>query len=72
MLRRLKSEVEKGLPPKKEVKLFLPLSPMQAEWYRKVLLRDLSSADGKVGSGVKVHNIVMHLRKVRSLPRRWQ
>jgi SNF2 family DNA or RNA helicase len=53
MLRRLKAEVEKGLPPKKEVKLFLPVSPMQAEWYRHVLLRDLPSADGKAGKGAK-------------------
>eukprot|EP00962_Isochrysis_galbana_P052418 scaffold23806_cov112-Isochrysis_galbana.AAC.1 len=52
MLRRLKAEVEKGLPPKKEVKLFLPVSPMQAEWYRNVLLRDLPGADGTAGAGV--------------------
>ena len=48
MLRRLKTEVEKGLPPKKEIKLFLPLSEMQAEWYRRVLMRDLQAlGDGK-------------------------
>ena len=29
LLRRLKSDVEKGLPPKTETKIFLPLSPMQ-------------------------------------------
>ena len=26
------------MPPKKETKLFLPLVPMQAQWYRKVLM----------------------------------
>ena len=36
LLRRLKTEVEKSMPPKKETKLFLPLVPMQAQWYRKV------------------------------------
>ena len=30
LLRRLKCDVEKGLPPKTETKIFLPLSPMQA------------------------------------------
>lgn len=32
LLRRLKQEVEKSLPPKKEVKIYLGLSKMQREW----------------------------------------
>lgn len=68
MLRRLKADVEKGMPPKTEIKIFLPLSPMQAEWYRKVLMKDLSAlGNGKVGS-TSVQNIVMHLRKVCNHP----
>jgi len=31
LLRRLKSEVEANLPPKKETKLFIGLTPMQKE-----------------------------------------
>ena len=32
LLRRLKSDVEKKLPPKKEVKIYVGLSKMQREW----------------------------------------
>ena len=71
LLRRLKSDVEKGLPPKTETKIFLPLSPMQTEWYRKVLMRDLRAltGDSKAAAGMTtVQNIVMHLRKVCNHP----
>jgi len=33
LLRRLKSEVEKSLLPKKETKVYVGLSQMQREWY---------------------------------------
>lgn len=33
LLRRLKSEVEKRLKPKKEVKVYVGLSKIQREWY---------------------------------------
>ena len=39
MLRRLKTDVEKSLPPKKEVKLYVGLTDMQLFWYKKVLLK---------------------------------
>jgi SNF2 family DNA or RNA helicase len=32
LLRRLKSDVEKKLPPKKEIKIYVGLSKMQREW----------------------------------------
>lgn len=38
LLRRLKSDVEKKLPPKKEIKIYVGLSKMQREWYRVVLV----------------------------------
>ena len=72
LLRRLKMDVEKGLPPKTETKIFLPLSPMQADWYRRVLMRDLSAlGSGRAGGGTgstSIQNIVMHLRKVCNHP----
>ena len=70
LLRRLKTEVEKSMPPKKETKLFLPLAPMQADWYRRILMRDLEAlSDGRGGRGsTHVQNIVMHLRKVCNHP----
>ncbi|CAK4030448.1 Lymphoid-specific helicase [Lecanosticta acicola] len=41
MLRRMKSspEVNLGLPPKEEVLLFVPLTPMQRFWYTRLLTR---------------------------------
>lgn len=38
LLRRLKSDVEKGLAPKKELKLYVPLTQMQKQCYKNVLL----------------------------------
>lgn len=35
MLRRVKGEVEKDLPPKKETKLYIAMTEMQREWYRR-------------------------------------
>ena len=41
LLRRLKIEVEKDLPPKKETKIYVGLSKMQRAWYTKVRIRGL-------------------------------
>lgn len=38
LLRRLKSDVEKALLPKKEIKIFVGLSKMQREWWVIVCL----------------------------------
>lgn len=35
MLRRIKSDVEKDLPPKKEIKLFIGMTQMQKDVYKK-------------------------------------
>eukprot|EP01133_Synstelium_polycarpum_P020620 gene20620-24762_t len=72
LLRRLKTEVEKSLPPKKELKLFIGLSPMQREWYKRLLSKDLEALYGvgvKGGAGrVKLLNICMQLRKACNHP----
>ena len=74
LLRRLKSDVEKSLPPKKETRLFVGLSQMQKEWYKKILRKDLavigSSEDGSKSKGnrVRLLNIVMQLRKCCNHP----
>jgi len=64
LLRRIKAEVEKSLPPKKEFKIYVPMSPMQKEWYKKILMKDLDVVN-KVGKLEKARlmNILMHLRK---------
>ena len=65
MLRRLKADVAKGLPPKTETILMVGMSKMQKQLYKKLLLRDLDSITGNITgkNRTAVLNIVMQLRK---------
>lgn len=65
MLRRLKADVAKGLPPKTETILMVGMSKMQKKLYKQLLLRDLDSITGKASgkNRTAVLNIVMQLRK---------
>ncbi|WKY02173.1 hypothetical protein Q1695_015858 [Nippostrongylus brasiliensis] len=69
LLRRIKSDVEKSLLPKKEVKIYVGLSKMQREWYTKVLMKDIDviNGAGKVEKA-RLMNILMHLRKAANHP----
>ncbi|XP_071036035.1 chromatin-remodeling complex ATPase chain Iswi isoform X4 [Parasteatoda tepidariorum] len=69
LLRRLKSEVEKKLPPKKEIKIYVGLSKMQREWYTRVLMKDIDIVNGagKVDK-MRLLNILMQLRKCCNHP----
>lgn len=69
MLRRIKSEVEKSLLPKIELKLFVGLTTIQRETYKKVLMKDVQtiSSLGKA-SQKAINNILMELRKVANHP----
>ena len=64
MLRRLKADVAKGLPPKTETLIMVGMSKMQKQLYKRLLLRDIESI---TSSGNKnrtaILNIVMQLRK---------
>eukprot|EP01038_Epipyxis_sp_PR26KG_P008238 gene8238-11148_t len=73
MLRRLKVEVEKSLPPKSETILFTGMSAVQKNVYRQVLLRDIDAINGAGntsgnGSRTAILNIVMQLRKCCNHP----
>ncbi|RWS31994.1 SWI/SNF-related matrix-associated actin-dependent regulator of chromatin subfamily A member 5-like isoform X5 [Leptotrombidium deliense] len=69
LLRRLKSDVEKRLPPKKETKIYIGLSKMQREWYTKILMKDIDIVNG-AGKMDKMRllNILMQLRKCCNHP----
>ncbi|XP_018899510.1 LOW QUALITY PROTEIN: chromatin-remodeling complex ATPase chain Iswi [Bemisia tabaci] len=69
LLRRLKSEVEKRLKPKKELKVYVGLSKMQREWYTKVLMKDIDIVNGagKIEK-MRLQNILMQLRKCCNHP----
>lgn len=69
LLRRIKQEVEKNLPPKKEVKIYLGLSKMQREWYTRILMKDIDilNSAGKMDK-MRLLNILMQLRKCCNHP----
>ena len=46
LLRRIKSDVENSLLPKKEVKVYVGLSKMQRDWYAKVLMKEIDVING--------------------------
>ena len=71
MLRRLKADVEKTLPPKHETILFVGMSAMQKKLYKDILLRDIDMIQGGSsgdGGRTAVLNIVMQLRKAAGHP----
>ncbi|PXF49905.1 ISWI chromatin-remodeling complex ATPase CHR17 [Gracilariopsis chorda] len=68
LIRRLKSEVEHNLPPKKETVLFTKLSEMQLDLYRNILKKDIDAINGKGGDRVRLLNILMQLRKCVNHP----
>uniref|UniRef100_U5EY61 Putative chromatin remodeling complex swi/snf component swi2 n=1 Tax=Corethrella appendiculata TaxID=1370023 RepID=U5EY61_9DIPT len=69
LLRRLKSEVEKRLLPKKEVKIYVGLSKMQREWYTKILMKDIDIVNGAGKTEkMRLQNILMQLRKCTNHP----
>lgn len=71
LLRRVKSDVEKSLLPKKEINLFVPMSAMQVKWYQKILEKDIDAVNGAAGkreSKTRLLNIVMQLRKCCNHP----
>lgn len=71
LLRRVKSDVEKSLLPKKEVNLYVGMSEMQINWYRKIIEKDIDAvngANGKKESKTRLLNIVMQLRKCCNHP----
>uniref|UniRef100_A0A1A9ZGQ4 Chromatin-remodeling complex ATPase chain Iswi n=1 Tax=Glossina pallidipes TaxID=7398 RepID=A0A1A9ZGQ4_GLOPL len=69
LLRRLKSEVEKRLKPKKEMKIFAGLSKMQRKWYTKLLTKDIDIVNGAGKmEKMRLQNILMQLRKCTNHP----
>eukprot|EP01083_Nonionella_stella_P125168 378497_1 len=67
MLRRLKKDVEKGIPPKKETCIYTGLSKLQREIYTKILTKDIASLQGQ-GTRTSLLNVLMQLRKVCNHP----
>eukprot|EP00466_Bigelowiella_natans_P005526 jgi/Bigna1/80818/fgenesh1_pg.74_\ len=67
MLRRLKSEVARSVPPRTEINVYLRLSPNQRALYRNILIKDFDAVSG--GSGkARLMNTMMQLRKACNHP----
>ncbi|CAM6081834.1 unnamed protein product [Calypogeia fissa] len=67
LLRRLKSDVERGLPPKKETILKVGMSTMQKTYYRALLQKDIDAVNTG-GERKRLLNIAMQLRKCCNHP----
>ncbi|EFN58004.1 hypothetical protein CHLNCDRAFT_34395 [Chlorella variabilis] len=67
LLRRLKSDVEKSLPPKKETILKIGMSEMQRKYYAALLQKDMDAVTGGADRS-RLLNIVMQLRKCCNHP----
>lgn len=69
LLRRIKSDVEKTLLPKKELKIYIGMSKLQREWYTKILMKDIDIVNnaGKIEKA-RLMNLLMHLRKCVNHP----
>ncbi|XP_055343392.1 probable global transcription activator SNF2L1 isoform X2 [Paramacrobiotus metropolitanus] len=68
LLRRIKSDVEKKLLPKKEVKIYVGLSAVQRELYTRLLMKDLDVLNSGKGQKKQLLNILMQLRKCCNHP----
>ena len=68
LLRRLKADVEKGLPPKKETILKVGLTEMQRRYYKALIQKDIDSIQAGTGDRSRLLNIVMQLRKCCNHP----
>ncbi|KAK8943573.1 CHD3-type chromatin-remodeling factor PICKLE [Platanthera guangdongensis] len=64
LLRRLKKDVMKDLPPKKELILRVDLSVKQKEYYKAILTRNYQILARRGGSQISLINVVMELRKL--------
>ncbi|KAE9455218.1 hypothetical protein C3L33_12848, partial [Rhododendron williamsianum] len=62
-----KSDVEKGLPPKKETILKVGMSQMQKQYYKALLQKDLEVVNAG-GERKRLLNIAMQLRKCSNHP----
>ncbi|KAJ7966246.1 CHD3-type chromatin-remodeling factor PICKLE [Quillaja saponaria] len=64
LLRRVKKDVMKELPPKKELILRVELSNKQKEYYKAILTRNYQLLTRRGGPQISLINVVMELRKL--------
>lgn len=69
LLRRLKCEVEKNIKPKKDIDIFVDITNLQREYYRKILMREIEiiNRSGYVKM-TRLNSLFMQLRKCTNHP----
>ena len=68
ILRRLKVDVERGMPPKTELTVYCQLAAPQLHTYKAVLKNHVEVLNSKGGERMKLLNIIMQLRKAANHP----
>jgi SWI/SNF-related matrix-associated actin-dependent regulator of chromatin subfamily A member 5 len=68
ILRRLKAEVERGIPDKKELTVYCKMTRSQKVTYQAVLKNNVEVLNARKGERTKLLNIVMQLRKACNHP----
>ena len=69
LLRRLKAEVERGIPPKKELTVYCKLTPEQITTYKAILKNNVDVLNSGSAKGhTKLMNTMMQLRKACNHP----
>lgn len=68
MLRRMKADVLKTIPPKSEMIVRTNLTTMQRQVYKNILTRNFAALTAKSGGHVSLLNIMMELRKCTNHP----
>ncbi|GLE01327.1 hypothetical protein PINS_up010157 [Pythium insidiosum] len=70
LLRRVKEDVEKSLPPKEETIIEVELTPVQKQWYRAIYERNTAflSRGGNPQNVPNLMNVMMELRKCCNHP----
>lgn len=70
LLRRVKEDVEKALPPKEETIIEVELTPVQKQWYRAIYERNTTflNRSGNPHNIPNLMNVMMELRKCCNHP----
>lgn len=65
LLKRTKAHIDKSIPPKKEIHVYVGLTKLQTEIYKNLLLKKAPTSNAAKTS---LMNILMHLRKACNHP----
>ncbi|KAG6555361.1 hypothetical protein Mapa_002587 [Marchantia paleacea] len=68
MMRRVKRDVLRELPTKKELILRVELTPLQKDYYKKILTRNYQVLSRPGGPQIALNNVMMELRKLCAHP----